>query len=656
MSDDNKTMEDLTAEGARAACISKGTASAYSSGISMISKWIHMTQSHPNNFFDENGILDINVFQPRHFEQFIMDRVNDSSNPVTVNTLSGYRSAVKNMYRMRNKPVPTEYGERMKTLFSGLKRYEAERVQSGEKNNTGKSPLRYSTYQDLCRKTMLMEDGGFAHLFLTLQWNLMCRSKSVQTIDSSHISYEDDSIGFTFHKTKTNQDGSAPKDARHVYANPFDPTTCCITALGLYWACHPDQGIGQLFPGSQQKNRFGKAIARVLNTKEYGTHSVRKGVATYACSGSTGGPSIVSVCLRVGWSIGSIQDRYLRYEAAGDQFLGRVVAGLPLNKSDFAVLPPHFKERNDPLVDTTVAIMFPNLKNEQHLLDVLKMCLACLVFHAPQLKKILPIRHPLYSTYLFRESNVLNILSMNISIDGNDWLQPTGIPPHIELYRQQEVILETLNKLPEVLTKELSELIERKGVQAGNITHDLLKKTLKELIEQHLTTGNEQEVVSEATNDSSYELYSWNSGLHPVPEDFDFPSVDTLTAWKLWWLGNKSLKYPPYRMIKAKSLSTRKKQQTCSEWRVMMDYISEIVKSKTNENMSKRPTEAELQRYFDIAKDYLPLIQTTSQNRSRRSSQLKMVTVLRLVREAKRACNQNRSVVCRKRVRRKKHH
>jgi hypothetical protein len=207
----------------------------------------------------------------------------------------------------------------------------------------------------------------------------------------------------------------------------------------------------------------------------------------------------------------------------------------------------------------------------------------------------------------------------------------TGIPPHIELYRQQEVILETLNKLPEVLTEQLSELIEKKGVQAGNITHDLLKKTLKELIEQHLTTQNTHETVSEAINDSPYELYNWNCGLPSVPEDFDSPSVDTLTAWKLWWLGNKFLRYPPYRMIKAKSLSARKKQ-TCSEWRVMMDHINEIVKRKTNESMSKRPTEEEVQKYFEIAKDHLPLIHTTtSQNRSRRSSQLKMVTVLRLV-------------------------
>lgn len=68
--------------------------------------------------------------------------------------------------------------------------------------------------------------------------------------------------------------------------------------------------------------------------KMYGTHFIRKGVATFASSMSTGGPSIVTVCLRCGWSMGGVQDQYFRYEAAVDQFLGRVVAGLPVNSAN----------------------------------------------------------------------------------------------------------------------------------------------------------------------------------------------------------------------------------------------------------------------------------------------------------------------------------
>ncbi|OWZ09162.1 hypothetical protein PHMEG_00018175 [Phytophthora megakarya] len=147
------------------------------------------------------------------------------------------------------------------------------------------------------------------------------------------------------HKSKTNQEGNGSKDPRHLYANPLSPETCWITALALFlacrtrhlyanplspetcWitalalflACRPTQPPGPLFPGSEQKARFGnilrKIIAELKHQTHYGTLYIRKGVATFACSGSTGGPSIASVCLRVGWSLGGVQDRYIRYEA-----------------------------------------------------------------------------------------------------------------------------------------------------------------------------------------------------------------------------------------------------------------------------------------------------------------------------------------------------
>ena len=44
--------------------------------------------------------------------------------------------------------------------------------------------------------------------------------------------------------------------------------------------------------------------------KQLGTHSVRKGAASY-CAGMMNGPSTVQVFLRAGWSLGNVQDRYL---------------------------------------------------------------------------------------------------------------------------------------------------------------------------------------------------------------------------------------------------------------------------------------------------------------------------------------------------------
>jgi len=71
-----------------------------------------------------------------------------------------------------------------------------------------------------------------------------------------------------------------------------------------------------------------------------GSHSARKGACSHASAGTTVSPPIVSICLRAIWSMGQVKERYLHYEKAGDQYLGRVVAGLNCSDHSFAVLPP----------------------------------------------------------------------------------------------------------------------------------------------------------------------------------------------------------------------------------------------------------------------------------------------------------------------------
>ena len=86
--------------------------------------------------------------------------------------------------------------------------------------------------------------------------------------------------------------------------------------------------------------------------QQIGTHSWRKGAASYAASGTTAAPSIVSICIRAGWKISSVLKRYLSMENAGDWFLGRVVAGLPIYDKKFSVLPPRFKSNMTDAVDS----------------------------------------------------------------------------------------------------------------------------------------------------------------------------------------------------------------------------------------------------------------------------------------------------------------
>ena len=92
-------------------------------------------------------------------------------------------------------------------------------------------------------------------------------------------------------------------------------------------------GYTKLFPGRNQYGRFMKCFHKVVIENEelflrlgvgegdLGSHSARKGACSFASSGSTVSPPIVSVCLRAMWSMGTVKERYLHYEKAGDQLL-----------------------------------------------------------------------------------------------------------------------------------------------------------------------------------------------------------------------------------------------------------------------------------------------------------------------------------------------
>jgi len=123
------------------------------------------------------------------------------------------------------------------------------------------------------------------------------------------------------------QFGERPHDARHCYANPFEPEVCFFLSLGVYFLCWKPGGRNRpLFPGDDQYQRFSEFLCRIarameeelkahgVSYKDIGTHSCRKGSASLCSSGSTSCPPMAAICLRAGWSLGTVQDKYIRYE------------------------------------------------------------------------------------------------------------------------------------------------------------------------------------------------------------------------------------------------------------------------------------------------------------------------------------------------------
>ncbi|EKX30901.1 hypothetical protein GUITHDRAFT_47473, partial [Guillardia theta CCMP2712] len=125
--------------------------------------------------------------------------------------------------------------------------------------------------------------------------------------------------------------GDKPRDPRRVYANPVYPEICPILALGIYLLCYlPDEL--SLFPGRSQYKRFMQVLSKIMMPPNQSE------------------------------SAAPIFNTYLRYEAAGDAFVGRTITGLPIDSSEFAILPPHFKEADSSgMVTSAIQMLFPTL-------------------------------------------------------------------------------------------------------------------------------------------------------------------------------------------------------------------------------------------------------------------------------------------------------
>ncbi|KAG6945610.1 hypothetical protein JG688_00016472 [Phytophthora aleatoria] len=103
------------------------------------------------------------------------------------------------------------------------------------------------------------------------------------------------------------------------------------------------------------------------------------------------------------------------------------------------------------------------------------------------------------------------------------------------MYKQHEDTNNAIKGLPIILRAGFSKLLEEKGVAAGNITKDVLECTIRKILADAGLGGNVSDSCEQPRADiSQHSLYFWDINYHHLPEEFEFPSTDPLTAsWKL---------------------------------------------------------------------------------------------------------------------------
>ncbi|KAG6965689.1 hypothetical protein JG688_00007091 [Phytophthora aleatoria] len=138
------------------------TRKKYASNLNVIKEWIHdhlsKEESNTNRVFDGSGDINLVEFTPGYIEKFLVYKRRGARTA----TLGGYRSAIKDLYRLKRIALPVEYGDDMKQLFSGMKRLEAELNQSSTPKTSGKQPRTDSLYNELCESTLMLCDSDFS--------------------------------------------------------------------------------------------------------------------------------------------------------------------------------------------------------------------------------------------------------------------------------------------------------------------------------------------------------------------------------------------------------------------------------------------------------------------------------------------------------------
>lgn len=164
----------------------------------------------------------------------------------------------------------------------------------------------------------------------------------------------------------------------------------------------------RIYPQGSSYDRYADILGRVraeltlediailgCEPKDIGPYSCRKGAATL-CTGQPTGPNPVAVQLRMGHTLGRVNDPYMHRTEGADSYVGRTAAGLPVNSSDFAILPPHFDTEGRNLL--TQEFLEATIPGYGHMSVEFKpaipFLIASVLFHEPFLRKELDRQHP----------------------------------------------------------------------------------------------------------------------------------------------------------------------------------------------------------------------------------------------------------------------
>jgi hypothetical protein len=553
--------------------------------------------------------------------------VKNKDKPLAFSSVRQYKSALVWYYKEHKLIFEAGVNQELETLLNGYKRRVSDlKLQGKMAVFEGKYHLTFEGYRTLANHLFTSHPFNqmlFAWPYLILQWNLIARTATVSSMMMEHIGWEADALLITTPKHKGDQEG-VKCFARHLYANPAHPAICPVLALAILTFVRslrhdPDSPGGdalpsfRVFDGENNGPRFSDMLLRTIaavppseahvlggEKNQLGTHSVRKGAASY-CAGMINGPSTVQVFLRAGWSLGNVQDRYLFAGAGGDQLTGRVLSGLPFNDSSFASLPPHFDEEGTRMICWD-SIHPLHTRLPETFKRALPHLLASICYHQQWLRSTLARNHPLFSTSLFASGTVEALkphLFAGSSRCGVTGMLATGIPPHLVMSSELTAVVNRFQSLKEAVLSRCDELpVEVTNVMLSKfsvngaipVTMEDMRALLSNAVAQMRAEIRDAHAAERGASallphldpnaDPRFQVWTWGGKLHMVPQDWIFPSANVKDTWNLWHFGHLTDKIRPLRYLKKYNLGSAGQITLWSKTSGVMQAISQVMVEK----------------------------------------------------------------------------
>ena len=167
--------------------------------------------------------------------------------------------------------------------------------------------------------------------------------------------------------------------------------------------------------------------------------------------------------------MGKVLDVYWHFAEPGDNYLGRIMAGLDSLLPTFRVLPPHFN-LEDPMGNEDIAeamdLMYGPILNvwantAQDPSGLLLRLLASIVHHFDWVQKMArtSTKHPFNAIPLIFKPELVKELKALITIEPSIVIEkPTGIPPHVEHISKIQHVLTVANECLQLLKNQVVDI------------------------------------------------------------------------------------------------------------------------------------------------------------------------------------------------------